>query len=135
MGNPLPITYKYSIAGADNEAGGGLNHIRYIRTLGNYTLATDTFGNQHGEPSWGQLAIGQPVSGHAQVSWLGLPGVNLQTKTNLTSGTWVNLTATDGATWSSGFSGTNGFVSTTNYPTSGQTYLRLVQPAPPPPAP
>lgn len=134
--NALALTYKYSIGGADNEAGFAQNHVRYIRTIGNYTMATDTFGNQYNEPNWGQLAIGTPASGHTLVSWLGLPGIELQTKTNLTSGSWVTLPATDGTSWSSGYLGTNGFVSTTNYPTTArQTYMRLIEPAAAPPAP
>jgi len=134
--NALALTYKYSINGADNEAGFGLNHIRYIRTIGNYTMPTDKFSSQYNEPAWGQLAISRAVAGHTLVAWLGLPGINLETKTNLTSGAWVNLPATDGASWSSGFLGTNGFVSTTNYPTTApQTFLRLIQPAATPPAP
>ncbi len=136
VANSLALTYKYSIGGADNEAPSGQNHLRYIRTVGNYTFAQDKFANQYNEPNWGQLSIGQPSGGNVLVSWLGLPNVNLQTKPNLGSGAWTNLPATSGVTWSSGFSGTNGFVSTTNYPTSaGQTYLRLIQPAAPSPAP
>ena len=134
--NALALTYKYSISAADNEAGFGQNHARYIRTIGNYTMPTDKFGNQYVEPAWGQLAIGHAVAGHALVSWLGLPGINLQTKTNLTSGSWANLPWTDGTAWITGFIGTNGFVSTTNYPTTAhQTYMRLVEPAAAPPAP
>jgi hypothetical protein len=134
--NALALTYKYSIGGADNEAGFAQNHFRYIRTIGNYTMATDTFGDQYNEPAWGQLAIGKPSGGHAVVSWLGLPGINLQTKANLTSGSWVNLPATDGTSWSSGYLGTNGFVSTTNYPISApRTFMRLIEPSATPPAP
>jgi hypothetical protein len=135
-GNALALTYKYSIGGADNEAGFAQNHFRYVRTAGNYTMPTDKFGSPYTEPNWGQLAIGMPTGGHAQVSWLGLPGINLQIKTNLTSGSWVNLPWTDGAGWTTGYLGTNGFVSTTNYPTgASQTYMRLIQPAGTPPAP
>ena len=134
--NALALTYKYSINAADNEAGFGQNHLRYIRTIGNYTMPTDKFANQYTEPAWGQLAIRAPSGGHALVSWLGLPGINLQTKTNLTSGSWANLPWTDGTAWITGFIGTNGFVSTTNYPTTApQTYMRLVEPAATPPAP
>ncbi|MGD0261853.1 MAG: hypothetical protein ABSD29_18955 [Verrucomicrobiota bacterium] len=134
--NALALTYKYSIGGADNEAGFAQNHVRYVRTIGNYTMATDTFGNQYNEPAWGQLAIGGASGGHTLVSWLGLPGVSLETKTNLTGGSWTNLSWTDGTAWTSGYLGTNGFVSTTNYPTTApQTFMRLIQPAAPPPAP
>jgi hypothetical protein len=134
--NALALTYKYSINAADNEAAFGQNHIRHIRTIGNYTMATDKFSGMYSEPAWGQLAVGHAAAGHALVSWLGLPGINLETKASLTSGSWVNLPATDGTSWSSGYLGTNGFVSTTNYPTTApQTFMRLIQPAAAPPAP
>ena len=55
------------------------------------------------------------------MSWLGRPGVHLQTTTNLAQWSWQDLLATDGATWSNGTMSTNGFVSVTNYPTSGSS--------------
>jgi len=128
-GNSLALTYKYSINGIDDEAGTGVNHFRYIRSAGNYVFPLDKFGNQYNEPATGNVAISTPSGGHAVVSWLGHPGIYLQTRTNLTSGSWQDLPWTDGASWATGVTSTNGFVSTTNYPTSGgQTYFRWVNP-------
>ena len=45
-GYSVPITYKYSINGLDDEAAFATNHLRYIRAVGNYALPLDTFGNQ-----------------------------------------------------------------------------------------
>jgi len=44
------------------------------------------------------------------------------------TGAWQTIVATDGTNWSIGFSSTNGFVSETNYPTSGTgTFFRLIK--------
>jgi hypothetical protein len=129
-GSPVRQTYKYGINGLDNEAGIGTDRVRYIRKTGTYILPLDTFGSIVIEPSFEQtLAIGPVVGGQVPVSWLGRPGVHLQTKSDLASGAWQDLPATDGATWSSGYDSTNGFVSVTNCPTSaGQTFFRLIKP-------
>ena len=84
----------------------------------------------YGEPvAWGNLTAGPAVGGYVPVSWLGLPGVQLQTATSVVGGNWTNLPNTDGTSWSNGFSSNNGFVSVTNYPTSaGKTFFRLIQP-------
>jgi hypothetical protein len=127
-GSPIQQTYKYGINGADNEAGGGSNHVRFIRRTGTYTMALDTFGNQYVEPSFGQLRIGAASGGTVPVSWLGRPGVHLQTKASLAAGPWADLVNTDGSTWANGFASTNGFVSVTNYPTTAaSTFLRLIK--------
>ena len=100
-----------------------------------YALPVDKFGNQYGEPFFdasspgdARLAIGQPVSGKVPVTWLGSPGTHLQVKTNLVSGTWQDLAATDGTNWTSGFGSTNGFVSQTNWPASSRAFFRVVKP-------
>ncbi len=110
------VDYKYSINGADNEAGFGQDHGRYIRsTNGVYTLPLDTFGNQYREPKFGNLAIGRPVAGALPVTWLGYPGVNLQTSSSL-NGSWANVPNTDSQ-------------SSTNWPsTGGIKFFRLIQP-------
>jgi hypothetical protein len=129
-GSPLALTYKYSINGTDNEAGFAQNHVRYIRAGTSYAFPMDKFGNQYAEPGTGNVTIGAPSGGHALVSWLGHPGIYLQTSYSLTGGSWQDLPWTDGINWSSGYVSTNGFVSTTNYPTSGgQTYFRWVKPS------
>ena len=138
-GTPLSVTYKYGFFSAidqnasalDNEAGGGVNHFRYIRQAPNYTLPTDVFGNQYDEPTkFGNLNASPASGGHVAVSWSGLPGVHLQTRNNVASGAWTDLWNTDGTNWTAGVTTfANGFVSVTNYPSSGgQTYFRLVQP-------
>jgi hypothetical protein len=131
-GHSLEITYKYGIAhqlfaiggntNADNEAGFGQNHLRYIRATGNYTMPLDIFGLQRTdqaatiEPSFGNLAIGAPVAGHIPVTWLGRPGVHLQTRTNLATGLWEDHPETDG-------------FSATNWPFAGSTrFFRLIKP-------
>ena len=140
-GQPVNITYKFGIDGADNEAGSGNNHGRVIRSLainppGNpynapiYNLPMDTFGNQYNEPSFGQLAAVKGSGGTVQVSWLGAPNVTIQTRTNLTgsASAWVNHPETGGAVWSAGTNGPNGLVSVTNWPAAGsQLYFRLSQ--------
>ncbi len=115
-GQPRLVTYKYSINGADDEAGFAQDHKRYIRsTTGTYNMPLDTFGTQTVEPKFGNLAIGKPAGGALPVTWLGYPGVNLQTSTNLL-GTWSNVANTEGQ-------------SSTNWPAgSGNRYFRLIQP-------
>ncbi|MGD0206817.1 MAG: hypothetical protein ABSC89_04340 [Verrucomicrobiota bacterium] len=120
-GNPVALTYKYSIAeygndAADNEAGFEENHVRYIRNTGSCVLPMDTFGTQLVEPVVGSLNIGQPVSGNVNVTWDGHIGIHLQTSTNLALGVWNDLPATEG-------------FNSTNYPVgAGTTFFRLVKP-------
>jgi hypothetical protein len=134
-GNNRRVTYRYGIyhnnsaqlVDADNEVSptNQINHVRYIRSGAaqtSYNFPTDVFGQQlvnsaaAQEQAFGNLAIGQPASGHLPISWLGLPGVQLQTITNLMSTNWVNVGSTDG-------------LNATNWPTgSGNRYFRLIQP-------
>jgi len=136
-GNPLPLTYKYGIYDGsnpnalDNEAPSGQNHYRYIRQAPNYSLPTDTFGFQFGEPvAFGNLTAGAAVAGRVPISWLGEPGVRLQSTASLSAGTvWTDLFETDGTNWLNGHISNNGFVSVTNYPTGGgKTFFRLIRP-------
>jgi len=137
-GNSLLLTYKYGMYNAaannasdlDVESGFGDNHQRYVRTLGSYTLPVDTFGNQFDEPiAFGQLAVGPGPSSEVAISWLGLPGVHLQTSTNLQGSAWVDHPETDGATWTNGYVTNDGFISVTNYPAgSSSMFFRLVRP-------
>ena len=116
-GHSIPLTYKYSINGSDNEAASGQNHFRYIRSYGTYNLPTDKFGAQLSEQSFGNLVLGKPSGGQIPVTWLGRPGVHLQTRTSLTSGSWVDQLQTDAQ-------------SATNWPFTGNSlYFRLVHPA------
>jgi hypothetical protein len=115
-GAPLGVNYKYSINGTDNEAPFGQNHIRQIRSVGSYTMPLDTFGNMVVEPAVGSLTIAPPSGGSVLISWLGRPGVHLQSKTTLAPGPWVDHPATEG-------------LSSTNWPISaGTTFFRLVKP-------
>jgi hypothetical protein len=109
--NPLTLTYKFSIDGSDNELPAYVNHIRYIRNLGNYTLPLDTFGTRVTEPRLGSLTIGAPGSGRIPVSWVGLPSAYLQTATSIL-GPWVNHPET------AAYGSPSGIYST-NYPMSG----------------
>ena len=134
-GNPVNVKYKYSfndgVNSFDNEAPSFQDHGRTIRTTvtGSYTNALDTFGNQYVEPTFGQLAVGAPAGGAVGLTWLGRPGVYVQTCTNLTSGSWVNHTNTDGIYWDTGSYSTNGLVSATNWPAGGGSqFFRLIKP-------
>src|SRR5208337_3582036 len=93
------------------------NHLRYIRSGGNYVLPLDKFGAQLSEPANGNMAIGAESGGQVPVSWLGTPGIMLQTATSLTPPiTWTTLPGTAGLGSPNGSLSTNGFVSLTNYP-------------------
>jgi hypothetical protein len=129
-GTPLALTYKYSINGTDNEAPSGQNHYRLVRTLDNYNMPTDQFGTQFGEGSFGQLKANAAAGSTVPITWVGRPGVHLQTSTNLANpNAWVNLPETDGAHWTTGTLSNDGFVSQTNYPTAaGKAFFRLVKP-------
>ncbi len=105
-GNNLRLVYKYSLGGADNEAGFGQDHVRYIRTLPgetNYSFPQDnwlgtnaTFLANRTEPKFGNLVAVPGAPGQVQIQWLGLKCVQLQSISNLTTGTWVTYPATDG---------------------------------------
>jgi len=143
-GTPVGLEYKYGMdpfrangGPLDDEAGFQANHFRVVRStaLNPYPMPTDTFGNQYREPFFsatstggGNLNVGKPVSGKVPVNWLGRPGAHLQVETDLSSGTWQNIIATDGTNWTSGYSSTNGFVSQTNWPASSKAFFRLVKP-------
>jgi hypothetical protein len=142
-GNPLQLTYKYGIwhnTGAantnlDNEAGIDQNRVRFIRDTNSYTLPTDIFGQQRTNPaattetSFGNLAIGAPAAGHVPVSWLGRPGVYLQSATNLQMAwQWDRQWQTHYETTNLLGPNTYGLCST-NWPTSGKAvFFRLINP-------
>ncbi|HLX95030.1 MAG TPA: hypothetical protein VKU37_04725 [Verrucomicrobiae bacterium] len=117
-GYPVQVSYQYSINGTANEATNFQNHVRYIRSTGTYVMPQDTFGSMVQEPSFGNLAIGSKNSdGNVPINWLGRPGVFLEVNTNLTTGTWLELTNTGG-------------LSTKIYPVAGTSanYFRLINP-------
>lgn len=143
-GTTIGFQYKYGIdpngiygAPFDDEAPLGQNHYRVVRAtrISPYPFPVDQFGNQYVEPYFGPnepagaaLAVGKKSAGKVPVTWLGRPGIHLQVSTNLSRGPWVDLPATDGANWTSGFFSTNGFVSQTNWPAAGAAFFRVIQP-------
>lgn len=150
-GTPVEIQYQYGMDAGNmyggpvsNEGASAVNHVRVVRStaFNPYVLPIDTFtnlppqepffsiGNIGGIGSLGgcQLTVGTPVAGKVPVSWLGRPGAHLQTKSDLTTGSWQDVASTDGANWTAGYSSPNGFVSQTNYPASGNLFFRLVKP-------
>jgi hypothetical protein len=119
-GYPLALSYQYTFgnnSGLPIEAlGAGNNHIRYIRSTGTYVLPRDTFGSMVQEPAFGNLAIGPKSGANVPITWLGLPGVNLQTRASLSTGSWLDVAGTYGK-------------SSTNYPAgTGASYFQLIQP-------
>lgn len=143
-GTPVSFQYKYGMDPGgynggpyDDEAGFGTNHFRVVRSTGfnPYPMPLDHFGDMYSEPVFnantpggGNLTVGAESGGTMPVTWLGRPGAHLQVSTNLVSGVWQDLWATDGTNWTAGFSSTNGFVSQTNWPADGAAYFRLVKP-------
>jgi len=121
-GTSVRLVYKYGIDQfsnnfpQDDEAAFKSNRVRYVRTLGNYTMPVDSFGNMSSEISFGNLQIAPPVAGKAMISWLGRPGVHLQVTTNLVSGLWVDHWSTDG-------------LGSTNFPVNvTNRFFRLIKP-------
>jgi len=143
-GSTVSFSYKYGIdigganlGPADDEAGFGQNHFRVVRAtaFNPYPMPRDKFGNQYGEPLFGfgstgaaNLSVGAPVAGKVPVTWLGRPGAHLQVNSGLTGGVWLDVAGTDGTNNVTGSFGTNGFVSQTNWPASGNGFFRLVKP-------
>jgi hypothetical protein len=119
-GNPLQVVYKFSLNGTDNELPAYVNHIRYIRNQGNYTMPLDKFGTQVTEPQLGTITIGSPSRGSIPVSWVGLPSAYLQTASNIL-GPWTSHPETMAYGSASG-------IYSTNYPMSGQAiYFRAAK--------
>jgi hypothetical protein len=150
-GTPVALSYQYGIdpqslygGPEENEAPPSSVHYRVIRSTisSPYVMPTDTFSSQpyvepffstgnigaNGSLAGGNLTVGMPVAGKVPVTWLGRPGAHLQAATNLLSGTWQNLVATDGTSWTTVTSSTNGLVSQTNWPASTKAFFRLVKP-------
>ena len=142
-GTPVGFEYKYGMdpgnfygGPVDDEAGFLMNHFRVVRStaLNPYPMPTDTFGNQYSEPLFSaastdgaNLKAETGIAGKVAVSWLGRPGAHLQVTTDLSSGAWQDIPATDGTNWISGSSSTNGFVSQTNWPAGSKAFFRLIK--------
>jgi hypothetical protein len=119
-GNLRSVTYKYAVNGIDNETAPYQNHFRFIRTTGGaaYNMPLDIFGNPVVEPKVGGLAIGKPSGGLVPITWLPYPNVHLQSRSDLTSGTWLDVPSTTGA-------------SSISVPVgSVPQFFRLIQPTP-----
>ena len=149
-GTPVALSYQYGMdyvnAGGpvENEAVSSLVHYRAVRAtqFNPYVMPTDTFSSQpyvepffstgnigaNGSLAGGNLVVGAALAGKVPVSWLGRPGAHLQYNSSLKNPVWQNILATDGTSWTTGYSSTNGFVSVTNWPSSGATFFRLVKP-------
>ena len=141
-GSTIAFNYKYGIGPdaakgpSDDEAPAYQDRFRVVRSTvgGAYALPLDKFGNQYREPFFnpsaradGLLQVGPKSGNTVPVSWLGRPGAHLQSRTNLITGQWLDLTNTDGSLWNSGVMTTNGLRSVTNWPSSGSTYFRLIK--------
>jgi hypothetical protein len=114
-GSPVMQTYKYGINGIDDEAPANNNHVRYVRQTGTYVMPLDKFGTQTVETSFGNLQASPSTAGHILISWLGRPGVHLQTKSSIT-GAWTDHPETDS-------------LSSTNWPSVGAPqFFRLIKP-------
>jgi hypothetical protein len=151
-GTPVALAYQYGMdpggingGPLEDEAASGADHFRVVRSTvsGSYVMPVDMFSSQpHEEPVFalgnlyqgagtlagGNLSVGKAVGGNVPVSWLGRPGAHLQVNGQLTGGSWLDLVATDGTNWTTGYSSTNGFVSVTNWPASGNAFFRLIKP-------
>jgi hypothetical protein len=150
-GTPVALSYQYGMdpggfngGPLEDEAPVEAVHYRAVRTTGfsPYVMPMDTFTNQpyvepffstgnigaNGNLAGGNLTVGALTGGKVPVSWLGRPGARLQVSTSLNSPVWETLAATDGTNWTAGYSSTNGFVSVTNWPSSGDAFFRLVKP-------
>jgi hypothetical protein len=128
-GQPLDLVYKYGIDGQDDEAASGANHMRYIRSLPDYTMPTDVFGSQGAttstEIAFGDLTIGR-TNDQLALSWLGGIAIHLQTTSSLNPGTvWTNLNLTDGTNL---IVAPGGMVSTNYTIGQGDLFFRLVGP-------
>jgi hypothetical protein len=121
-GKAIAQKYKFGIyphdgANADNEAPAFSDHIKYVRTYEDtFVMPIAQFGTNFNstrvEEAFGGLQVGAPVGGNVPITWAGLPCVTLQTRTDLTSGTWTDLPETDAA-------------SATNWPNTGNAFFRL----------
>ena len=104
-GAPLAQKFKFGIIGpatlnADNEAPQFEDHIQYVRTFNSsYTMPAAEFGTNYAstrvQPAFGNLKAGTPSGGNVPITWLGGPCVTLQTRTNLSVGSWIDHPSTD----------------------------------------
>ncbi len=130
-GSPRAINYLWVFDDVDGQTGiqfepGNNNRTRYLRTTnGVDVLPLDVWGvglpngNRYEESKVGNVTIGKPAGGTVPLTWVGYPGLNLQSATNI-NGPWSNVPGTD--------TQNSGNVSTT--PSQQFFRLNLVQPTP-----
>ena len=99
-GDSRKTEYKYSINGADNEAGFQDNHIRYVRESGTYVFPRDTFGEMIREAELlpadvGPIRISGPVDGMVTVSWEN-PDAILQSSESMINESWTEVPDSQG---------------------------------------
>jgi len=105
-GSPRVVNYLWVFDDVDGETGiqfepGNNNHTRYLRTTnGVDVLPTDVWGaelpngNRFQESKVGSVTIGKPAGGSVPLTWVGYPGLNLQSATSI-NGPWSNVPGTD----------------------------------------
>ena len=145
-GTPVKFAYLYGVDSSQNGGPGvnentnGINHNRVLRSTGfnpyvmpsGYVLQSGMASHYlvHRKHRWCQS--NDWIGGSGEGSCLLVAGSGsahiCRSKTNLVSGVWLDIPATDGTNWTSGSSTTNGFMSVTNWPSSGNTFFRLVKP-------
>lgn len=111
------INYPGNPGNMDNEAPSGQDHIQWIRTTNTtYVMAPVEFGTNYAsvrvQPQYGNLKVSAPSGGTVPVTWDGCACVTLQQRTNLTSGSWIDLPETEAS-------------GSTNMPNTGSKYFRL----------
>jgi hypothetical protein len=122
-GRPRNQKVKYGIyytgipGNMDNEAPSGQDHIQWIRTTNaTYVMAPVEFGTNYAsvrvQPQFGNLKAGAPSAGNIPITWDGCACVTLQQRTDLTSGSWVDLPETEAS-------------GSTNMPNTGARFFRL----------
>jgi hypothetical protein len=116
------LDYKYAIDSLDNEAVFANNHVRYVRSVGSYTLPRDTFGQMvketpDGVPvEVGQISIRKAENGNVTLSWPSGPGIGAQKTSSLMTPGWSTVSGSVGA-------------STVTVPADGKTgFFRLILP-------
>lgn len=122
-GRPVNQKVKYNIVdgntliGGDNEAPQFADHVQWIRTTNSsYVMSPVEFGTNFASTrvqiQYGNLGVGAPSGGNVPVTWLGCPCVSLQTRGDLTTGSWADLPTTDAS-------------SSYSAPNSGAQFFRL----------
>ena len=135
----MRLTYKYGIDDGtdnlDNEASFGINHVRYIRQTGAYTMPLDTFGVMAQEsaplPMQPRVVAGPLVSnGQFVVRFSGSPGFTYTVEATDDLGTppWSKKTNLTAPTTDQGF-GVGVFQFSESIGTATTRFYRTVYPS------